>query len=312
MQRLPFGANLRGYALAFSATLLWSGNFVVARGLANEHSPVEISFWRWGIAFLALAPFSVKTILANLPLLKKVWGHVIIMALTSISLFNTFIYKAGHTTEATNMALLAATSPIVMALLARAFLGQRLSRYQVWGICIAVCGVLILISKGSFATFAAMTFSEGDIWMMAAVLLFATYSLQLRMRPKEFPSTAFFALLVIIGFFALVPSMLFLVFTGQAAMPTATTGAALVYIGLGAGVAAFLCWNAAVEHIGMIRAGIIYYSIPFFASVEAMIFLGETMTLPQLVGGALILGGILYSVLGDILPAYSLLKNNKV
>ena len=303
--------TFKGYALAFSATLLWSGNFIVARGLANDHSPVEISFWRWGIAFLALAPFTIKTIIEHLHLLRRAWGHILFLALTGVTLFNTAIYKAGHTTEATNMALLAATSPIVMALLARAFLGQRLSRHQIWGIVTAVCGVLVLISKGSLATFAALTFAEGDIWMMAAVLFFAAYNLQLRKRPKEFPQTAFFALLVSLGFFALVPGMGYLLLTGQATMPTVNAGAAMLYIGLGAGVTAFLCWNAAIEHIGIIRAGIIYYSIPFFASVEAMIVLGETMTLPQLLGGALILGGILYSVLGDALPASALINKAK-
>ena len=50
----------------------------------------------------------------------------------------------------------------------------------------------------------------------------------------------------------------------------------------------------------MVRAGIIYNSIPLFASLEATLFLGESITLPQMIGGVLIIGGICYASFGDL------------
>ena len=292
---------IAGYALAFTATLLWSGNFIAARFLADDLTPIETSFWRWSIACAALLPFTAKTIYAHRHLLRGSWPHIIVMAITSITLFNTFIYQAGRTTSATNMALLAATSPIVMAIMARVFLKEKLSRNQIVGIFVAMCGILVLISKGSLTTFVSMTFSKGDLWMMVAVLFFAAYSLQLRLRPKNFPQTAFFSLLVVIGLLCLVPAMVYTHMVSPRGLPHGQALPALLYIGVGAGVLAFLLWNAAIERIGMIRAGIIYYLIPLFSSIEAMILLDESMNLPQAVGGALILGGIFYSVLGEVL-----------
>ena len=275
---------------------------MAARFLAAENlSPIEVSFWRWSIACATLLPFTARSICAHWHLLKGVWPHILVMALTSITLFNTFIYQAGHTTSATNMALLAATSPIVMALLARIFLKEKLSRAQITGILVAMCGILVLISKGTITTFTTMTFASGDLWMMAAVLFFAAYSLQLRLRPKGFPQTAFFSLLVALGLLALFPAMGYLLLSAPRQIPQGNALYSLIYIGIGAGVLAFLLWNAAVERIGMVRAGIIYYSIPLFASIEAAILLGESMKLSQIVGGVLILGGIFYSVLGELL-----------
>ena len=94
----------------------------MARGLAGALSPVELSFWRWSIAFLTILPFAGRSLLRSLPLVRGTWGKVILMALLGITCFNTFIYQAGHTTDATNMSLLATASPIVMAAIAHLFL----------------------------------------------------------------------------------------------------------------------------------------------------------------------------------------------
>ena len=182
-----FSHTVTGYLFALLATVVWSGNFVVARGLAGALSPVELSFWRWSIAFLTILPFAGRSLLRSLPLVRGTWGKVILMALLGITCFNTFIYQAGHTTDATNMSLLATASPIVMAAIAHLFLRERLSRFQFFGLCGALCGVIILVSRGRLGTLLGLRFAQGDLWMLLSVFLFAVYSLMLRCRPKAFP-----------------------------------------------------------------------------------------------------------------------------
>lgn len=199
-----FSHTVTGYLFALLATVVWSGNFVVARGLAGALSPVELSFWRWSIAFLTILPFAGRSLLRSLPLVRGTWGKVILMALLGITCFNTFIYQAGHTTDATNMSLLATASPIVMAAIAHLFLRERLSRFQFFGLCGALCGVIILVSRGRLGTLLGLRFAQGDLWMLLSVFLFAVYSLMLRCRPKAFPQKAFLALLIGIGVLGLI------------------------------------------------------------------------------------------------------------
>ena len=94
--------TVMGYLFALLATVVWSGNFVVARGFADTLSPVEIAFWRWTIAFVAILPFSARSLLRSLHLARGHWGAIILMALFGVSAFNTFIYQAGHTTDCHN------------------------------------------------------------------------------------------------------------------------------------------------------------------------------------------------------------------
>ena len=134
------------------------------------------------------------------------------------------------------------------------------------------------------------------------------YSLMLRCRPKAFPQKAFLALLIGIGVLGLIPPLLWQAADTGLSPLDGSILSALIYIGVGASVVSFLAWSLAIERIGMVRAGIIYNSIPLFASLEATLFLGESITLPQMIGGVLIIGGICYASFGDLYAARRLLK----
>jgi len=41
-------------------TIIWSGNYVIARGISNEVPPVSIAFYRWALASLCIAPLAFK------------------------------------------------------------------------------------------------------------------------------------------------------------------------------------------------------------------------------------------------------------
>ena len=92
-----------GYLAALSATMLWAGNFVVARGIAQEIPPVQLNFWRWLLALTCILPFAWPKLRADWPAMKRHWRYLAAMGLVGVSLLNAFVYKAGQTTESLNM-----------------------------------------------------------------------------------------------------------------------------------------------------------------------------------------------------------------
>lgn len=291
-----FSSSLKGCFFALVATIFWSGNFVVARVLAGELSPVETAFWRWTIAFLILLPFAWRSLLSHWNIVKQHALLLVLMGLLGVSLINTLNYKAGLTTEATNIALVATSAPVFMALISRFFLHEPLSRQQCLGLIAALIGVLVLITKGSLTTLLHLSFSEGDLWALAGAVFFAIYSIQLRFRPQGLPQFAFLLVIFGIGVLGLVPFLLWEgLVDGTVRCPSLIQWGSLVYIGLGASVLGFAFWNMAIDRIGVVRSGVIYYSIPLFSSIEASFLLQEYATLPQVIGGVLIIGGILFS-----------------
>jgi drug/metabolite transporter (DMT)-like permease len=66
----------------------------------------------------------------------------------------------------------------------------------------------------------------------------------------------------------------------------------ILYLGLGASVIAFLCWNGAISRIGAVRTSLFGNLIPLFSSIEALWLLNEEMGWIHLVSGLLILTGL--------------------
>ncbi len=52
-----------GYFFAIGATALWSGNFIVARGLSNIIPPASLAFYRWLVAVIVFSPFAIKSLI---------------------------------------------------------------------------------------------------------------------------------------------------------------------------------------------------------------------------------------------------------
>lgn len=74
----------------------------------------------------------------------------------------------------------------------------------------------------------------------------------------------------------------------------------LLYLAAGASFLAFMAWNQAIILVGPSAAAIIYYTLPLFSSLEAVVFLGETLRVIQIMSFLLIIGGILISDLNLI------------
>lgn len=281
-----------GYFYAILAVIIWSGNFIAARYL-KDMPPIEISFYRWLVTFLVLTPFCIKSLIKNIYLIKGMWIKMIIISVLGISIFNTLVYMSGKTSNATNMSLIATLSPIIIAIFERIFYKNKLTINQIAGLIAVIFGVIILITKGNLNILFTLKFSIGDIYMLFAVLLFSIYTLTLRLRPKLFPPTTFFYLMVTIG---LIPLAILMCFKNGATYNiNKETLSILIYVGIFPSTIAFILWSIAINKIGAIKASIIYDSIPFFTTLEAMILLKETLFMSQIVGGALILGGIIYA-----------------
>ena len=90
------------YLLLILTVLFWSGNFVLGRGVNEFIPPVALAFWRWTGALIILLPFSIKGLIRQRAELRKNIGILTVLAILSVTNFNTFIYNALQTT-AVNM-----------------------------------------------------------------------------------------------------------------------------------------------------------------------------------------------------------------
>jgi drug/metabolite transporter (DMT)-like permease len=287
-----------GYFCAVAATAIWSGNFIIARGLSDNIPPVSLAFWRWTVAVAVFLPFAVRPLLAERRRLRPHLPYLCATAVLGVTLFNTLVYFAGHTTTATNLSLIAITFPVFILILSRIFLDERITLVRSAGILLVAFGVVLLITKGELSRLLNITFAIGDLWMLAASFIFAVYSLLVRRKPQTVSIWAFQLSTFLIGLLFLLPFYLWETAVVPPFDPAPRTLLSIAYVGVFASLAAFLLWNRAILLIGPSRAGMVYYTLPLFAGFAAWVFLGEAVGVLHLISLVLILGGIVMANTG--------------
>ncbi len=292
---MPANRRLKwiGFAAATGATIIWSGNIIVARAMNQVIEPATLSAFRWAIACLALIPFAWRGLIAERNILKKNFGYLSAASFLGVTLFNSLLYMAAHTTSAVNISLIAISSPIFIVILARVFLKEHITLSKAGGMCLAVLGVLILASEAEPAVILNASFAAGDAWMLFASLIFAGYSVLVGKKPSELGSCTFLLSTFLLGLLMLLPwTLAEIILKGLPEFSMKVVGS-LLYIGLGAALVAYALWNKAIETVGPSASGLIYYTLPLFSGLAAFVILDEPLGLIHVFSGFLIVGGIM-------------------
>lgn len=270
------------------AALFWSGNFIAGRALAGRIEPLELNILRWVICLALLLPVTAPRLARHRRELARAWRLIALLGLTGIAAFHIMVYEALRHTSAVNALLILALAPIATAAGGAIWDGFRPSRRQLQGFAVSLIGAAILILRGSGESLG--TVDPGKVWMTAAVLVWAVYSLLLRRRPPELPQDVTLAGSVAAG---LVVMLALAMFTGL--RPIAVSPglvAAVLYIAVFASLAGFLLWSQGVSGIGPERAGQFIHLMPLFGTVLAILLLGERPTLAQGLGAVCVVAGI--------------------
>jgi drug/metabolite transporter (DMT)-like permease len=268
-----------GIGLAMLATLIWSGNFIIARALNNKIPPFSLNFYRWLIASLIILPFAVKQFSNQWNLVKLSWPYFLWASLSGIVLFNSLIYIGAHFTSAINLALIGTTSsPIMSVVFARIFLKEKIGWMKLAGMVLCSIGVLFLLLKGNFQNLLSLHFSTGDLWSLAAACSFAVYNTLVKKKPAGITPVNFLFVIFSLGTLMLFPFYLWEL--NHYATVELNTGLifSILYIGIGASVVCFLIWNIAIGKLGAGRTALFGNLIPVFSSIEAAIILREDFT----------------------------------
>jgi drug/metabolite transporter (DMT)-like permease len=279
------------YLLLSLTSLFWACNVVLGRFIAGHVPPVTLSVIRWGGAFLLLLPFAARPLIADWPTIRKHAGLMTLLALTGFSAYNTMAYYGLQYTTAINGLLLQSVAPLFVALWSFALFRDRLTLRQAGGICVSLSGVAVIICHGSLGILFAVAFNRGDMWFVAALLIYAFYVAMLRKRPPMHP-LSFLAFGMGAGALMLVPAMVWELASGETFKFDGESIASFAFVCLFPSLLGYLFLNRGIELIGANRAAPFIHLVPVFGSVLAVVLLGEQFKLFHAIGYALVFSGI--------------------
>jgi drug/metabolite transporter (DMT)-like permease len=279
--------------LLYLAPAMFACNILIARATFDFIPPVALAFWRWAGTLLLLLPMVGAGLWRGRHLLVAEWKDLAVLGALGMGVCGVFVYVAAQTTTATNIGLIYAASPVLIILLSRFIWGEVMSGRQLFGVALALLGVLIIICKADPQVLLDVDFTAGDLWAFSAMVGWAVYSVMLSHRPSAMPVQLRFGAICLFGILILLP---FLIWESvMVAVPRldATTVGAMALLALVPGFGAYQAYGLIQKSLGPSRTGLLIYLLPVYSALLAVLLLGESLKSYHYLGACLVLLGLL-------------------
>ena len=123
------------YIFLILAALFWSGNFIVGKAASFfEIPPFTLNFYRWIFAWIILAPFTLKEIYLSKSHILKNLKYILILGITSITLFNSIVYYSLQFTQVISGVLMISTIPVMIIFFSSLLKIEKTNFFQLIGV----------------------------------------------------------------------------------------------------------------------------------------------------------------------------------
>lgn len=264
---------------AFLAAMAWGASSVIAKAL--EMDGLAIVVYRFGLASCVFLVFlTAKGIRLTATKMRLAAPAGIALAV-DVALF----FSAVKETTVANATVIGALQPVLMLVVARRFLGERITRTQVIWSLVAVGGVVFLIFGSSGLPGWSLT---GDLLAVSALFAWTAYMFLVKTSQTDQLSTAEFTAAVAI-YTAVLVAPLALLFGQDLSWPTTRSWMLLLLMAFGSGILAHPLMNWSMARIPISIGSAMTLLIPISASLLAWAFVDERITGIQVIGVAITL-----------------------
>jgi drug/metabolite transporter (DMT)-like permease len=255
-----------------------SGNII----RIGEAPAVAIAAWRLAIATTLLLPLAAPHARQALSLTRREAGTLALAGLALAGHLVTWIAAVQHTTVA-NAAVVFSANPLLTALGARLFLGERTSPRLALSLLLGLAGVVVM-GAGDLAFRADHL--AGDALSLACAVLFSAYVLAGRSARQSLDNTVYVTALYGVAGLAAFATLFA---TGVA--PTGYDGRTWLCFGLMALVPTLVghtSFNYALRWVPAGRLAVLTLTEPALAGAVAFVAWGEPLTATTLAGYGLV------------------------
>lgn len=278
--------DLRAIAMGLAFALMWSSAFTSARMIVAEAPPLlalSARFLLSGLIGVGIALAAGQT----WQLSRAQWRSTLIFGLCQNALYLGLNFVAMQWIGASVASIIASTMPLMVAGLGWAVFRDRVAPLGLAGLAAGVAGVAIIMG----ARLSGGVDPLGMALCFVAALALSIATLSVRGASGGGNVMMIVGLQMFVGAGVLiVASVLFETWTVH---PSARLAGAFAYTVLVPGVLATWIWFKLVGRIGAVKAATFHFLNPFFGVAIAAMVLHERLGPLDLLGVAVIAGGIL-------------------
>ncbi|MFT4715176.1 MAG: drug/metabolite transporter (DMT)-like permease [Paracoccaceae bacterium] len=281
-----YSLDIRSAFMGVIFVLMWSSAFSSAKIIVQSAPPLSslsLRFLISGLIAISIAYALGQRIRLN----RSQWTSTTIFGVCQNGLYLGLFFVAMQWIEAGLAAIIASSMPLIVAFLSWAFLKEKVGLVGVIGLLAGFIGVTLIMSgrlEGGSDPF-------GLILCMIGVTALAFATLAVRGASSGGNVLMIVGVQMLIGAAALFfPAILLETFHVEWSLKLVAAFSYTIFI---PGLAATWIWFQLVGRIGTTRAATYHFLNPFFGVAIAAVLLGEEFGMRDIVGVAIITGGIL-------------------
>jgi drug/metabolite transporter (DMT)-like permease len=279
-------------SLLFIQPIFMASNLVVARGGVEFVPPISLAFWRWTAVFIILLPFTFMSLKRNYKIIIKEYKKLFFLGAMGCGVCGAFPFLAGETTTITNMGIIYTSSPIFIILISSLFFGEKINIFKIIGLISCLTGVFVIIIKGDLDLLIDLKFTIGDLWMLAASIGWALYSIYLFYWKTKLQIFQRFVLVAFFGAVSLFPFYIIEEFIFQRTSFNSNFFFWVIFAAISPGIIAFILYSKAQEKLGASLTGFTLYVFTVYAAIYGFLLFDEKLEFFHYIGTVLVFFGV--------------------
>lgn len=290
MPRVSGHALLPTFAL-LTAMILWSSSFIALKIAMREYHPLVLIFLRMTIASVMFGLLWRN--FRHVTYRKGDWKLLLFMAFCEPCLYFVFEGFALLYTSASQAGMIVSVMPLLVAVAAFLYLGERLSRRAWCGFFVAIAGVIWLTVAGKETENAPRPLL-GNMLEFFAMVSATGYIIAAKRLSAHYPPLFITAVQSWVGCIFFFPLAMLPFASWPSGFPVVET-AAVLYLGIVVTLGGYGLYNYGVSKLPAGQASAWGNAIPVFTLIMGHLFLGDTLTAPQYAASVLVLAGVCMS-----------------
>jgi drug/metabolite transporter (DMT)-like permease len=287
-----FNNSYLPFLLLFVQPVFMASNLIVARGGVEHVPPISLAFWRWTVVVLLLLPFTYSFLIKNSKIIKKEFKKLFFLGAMGCGVCGAFPFLAGETTTVTNMGIIYTSSPIFIILISALFFNEKINFTKIIGLVSCLIGVFTIIIKGDLDLLLNLNFTIGDLWMLAAAIGWALYSIYLFYWKSELPIFQRFTLVAFFGTVSLLPFYAIEEIVIERTVFNYQFFLWVLFAAISPGIIAFTLYSMAQKSLGASLTGFTLYIFTIYAAIYGFILFDEQIEIYHLFGTILVFIGV--------------------
>jgi drug/metabolite transporter (DMT)-like permease len=295
-----FGFSTADFYLLLTV-FIWGNTFPVAKYILGFLPPMAYATTRYLLAALVL--LGLMAMRGGLqPPRRRDIPALALLGFIGVTMMQLLWTNALTFTAASKGAILVAVSPIfamLMTTVRNLVKRESTPGALAWsGVLLSFAGVFLVINNSLTGITLDGGDLVGDLMFLGVAFCWATYSV---MGPRYIASLGALrvtAWSMLFGSLLLIPLSIVDIARADWGATTLTIWAGFLFTSVGAGALGYLWWYEGVAKLGVARAATYSYLIPVFAMISAALVLGESISLAQTIGAAVVLAGLMMTRLG--------------